>query len=173
MGAAEPSRGKFAQLPPHRPFRRPARRVRFSENNLTWQLKREVAISASVLIADDDPNIVLALRFLMEKEGYTVAVATNGDAALSTAAKIRPDVVLLDVMMPRRNGYDVCAAIRADKSLADTRVIMLTAKGLSAERKTGLKAGADAYVTKPFATRDVLDHVRRLLPQAASPAAGR
>jgi DNA-binding response OmpR family regulator len=127
-------------------------------------------MSASVLIADDDPNIVLALRFLMEKAGYHVTVATDGDAALAVAAKMRPDIVLLDVMMPRRNGFDVCAAIRADKSLADTRVIMLTAKGLSAERRNGLRAGADAYVTKPFATRDVLDQVRRLLPGTASPS---
>ena len=127
-------------------------------------------MSASVLIADDDPNIVLALRFLMEKEGYKVTVATDGEAALRAAAKLRPDVVLLDVMMPRRNGYDVCAAIRADKALAETRVIMLTAKGLTAERKTGLKAGADAYVTKPFATRDVLDRVRRLLSGTAASA---
>ncbi len=132
-------------------------------------------MSASVLIADDDPNIVLALRFLMEKAGYRVTVATDGEAALAVAAKMRPDIVLLDVMMPRRNGYDVCAAIRADQSLADTRVIMLTAKGLSAERKNGLRAGADAYVTKPFATRDVLDQVRRLLPGMTSPleSAGR
>ena len=123
---------------------------------------------ASVLIADDDSNIVLALRFLMEKEGYEVAIATNGDAALAMATRLRPDVVLLDVMMPRRNGYDVCAAIRADATLANTRVIMLTAKGLTAERKSGLSAGADAYVTKPFATRDVLDQVRRLLPGASA-----
>lgn len=122
---------------------------------------------ASVLIADDDPNIVLALRFLMEKEGYEVAVATNGEAALSMATKLRPDVVLLDVMMPRRSGYDVCAAIRADARLAQTRVIMLTAKGLTAEQKTGLRAGADAYVTKPFATHDVLEQVRRVLPGTA------
>ena len=125
---------------------------------------------ASVLIADDDANIVLALRFLMEKEGYEVAVATNGEAALAMATRLRPDVVLLDVMMPRRNGYDVCAAIRADCALANTRVVMLTAKGLTAERKNGLRAGADAYVTKPFATRDVLDQVRRLLPAVPSPA---
>jgi len=129
-------------------------------------------VSASILIADDDPNIVLALRFLMEKEGYKVTVATDGDAALSVAAKTRPDVVLLDVMMPRRNGYDVCAAIRGDKTLADTRVVMLTAKGLTAERKNGLRAGADAYVIKPFATHDVLDQVRRLLPGTAPPSAG-
>ncbi len=130
-------------------------------------------MSASILIADDDPNIVLALRFLMEKAGYRVTVATDGDAALRVAAKVRPDVVLLDVMMPRRNGYDVCAAIRADKSLADTRVIMLTAKGLTAERKNGLQAGADAYVTKPFATREVLDQVQRLLPGTTLPSASR
>jgi two-component system, OmpR family, alkaline phosphatase synthesis response regulator PhoP len=131
-------------------------------------------MSASVLIADDDPNIVLALRFLMEKAGYRVSVATDGEAALSAAARTRPDVVLLDVMMPRRNGYDVCAAIRANKALANTRIIMLTAKGLTAERKSGLRAGADAYVTKPFGTRDVLEQVRRLLPGAvsAAPASG-
>ena len=127
-------------------------------------------MSAAVLIVDDDPNIVLALRFLMEKEGYRVTVATNGDAALRAVVKTRPDVVLLDVMMPRRSGYDVCAAIRADPAIADTKVILLTAKGLTAERTQGLKVGADAYVTKPFATSEVLEQVRRLIP-AGEPAA--
>ena len=123
-----------------------------------------------MLIADDDPNIVLALRFLMEKEGYEVTVASDGDAALSAVARVRPHVVLLDVMMPRRNGYDVCAAIRADGALAGSRVIMLTAKGQSSERKHGLRAGADAYVTKPFESRELLEQVRRLVPAAPGPA---
>lgn len=129
-------------------------------------------MAASVLIADDDPNIVMALRFLMEQAGYRVSVATNGDAVLSAVTKLRPDVVLLDVMMPRRNGYDVCAAIRADGAVAGTRVIMLTAKGLGAERKRGLRAGADAYVTKPFATREVLEQVRSLLRDRGTAARG-
>ncbi len=154
-------------------FRRPRRRASISANIGCNGLYREVTIPASVLIADDDPNIVLALRFLMEKEGYDVTVATNGDAALTAATRLRPDVVLLDVMMPRRNGYEVCAAIRADQALAGTRVVMLTAKGLTAERRNGLRAGADAYVTKPFATRDVLDQVRRLLPAAPVPLQAR
>jgi DNA-binding response OmpR family regulator len=127
---------------------------------------------ASILIADDDPNIVLALRFLMEKEGFRVRVATDGDAALAAIADHRPDLVVLDVMMPRRNGYDVCAAVRANPRLADTRIIMLTAKGLDGERNRGLRAGADDYVTKPFATRDVLDRVRQLLGPAKAPARG-
>jgi two-component system alkaline phosphatase synthesis response regulator PhoP len=127
---------------------------------------------ASILIADDDPNIVLALRFLMEKEGYRVRVATDGEAALAAIARHRPDLVVLDVMMPRRNGFDVCTAVRADPRLADTRIIMLTAKGLDGERNRGLRAGADDYVTKPFATRDVLERVRQLLGAAKAPAPG-
>ena len=117
----------------------------------------------SILIADDDPNIVLALRFLMENEGYRVRVATDGAAALEAVVKYRPDLVLLDAMMPRRNGFEVCAAIRANRDLAATRVVMLTAKGLTGERERGIEAGADEYVTKPFATKDVLRLVRNLI----------
>jgi DNA-binding response OmpR family regulator len=130
------------------------------------------AMPASILIADDDPNIVLALRFLMEKEGYRVRVATDGEAALTAIAEDRPDLVVLDVMMPRRNGFDVCAAVRADPELAATRIVMLTAKGLDGERNRGLRAGADDYVTKPFATRDVLERVRQLLGASGARAPG-
>jgi DNA-binding response OmpR family regulator len=130
-------------------------------------------LAASVLIADDDPNIVLALRFLMEKEGYRVSIATDGEAALADVMSLRPSLVLLDAMMPRRNGFEVCAAIRANPDLAATRVVMLTAKGLARERKLGFQAGADEYVTKPFANQDVLQLVRRLVPLAAgTPEAG-
>jgi len=127
----------------------------------------EHRLPASILIADDDPNIVLALRFLMEKEGYQVRVATDGAGALAAVVRHRPDLVLLDAMMPRRNGFEVCAAIRANRELAATRVIMLTAKGLAGERDRGLAAGADEYVTKPFATQDVLRLVRGLIPAPA------
>jgi DNA-binding response OmpR family regulator len=130
-------------------------------------------VAVSVLIADDDPNIVLALRFLMEKEGYRVRVATDGEAALADVAAQPPDVVLLDAMMPRRSGFDVCAAIRSDPQLAGVRVVMLTAKGLARERRMGLRAGADEYVTKPFSNQDVLRLVRRLTaPPAAAQASG-
>ncbi len=118
---------------------------------------------ASILIADDDPNIVLALRFLMEKEGYRVRVATDGAAALAEVEQHRPDLVLLDAMMPRRNGFEVCASIRANRALEATRVVMLTAKGLAGERDRGLRAGADDYVTKPFSTQDVLRLVKSLV----------
>lgn len=118
---------------------------------------------ASVLIADDDPNIVLALRFLMEKAGYRVRAAADGPSAVAALNEERPDVVLLDVMMPGLNGYDVCAAIRADPGFDTTRIVMLTAKGLDAERSRGLGLGADLYVTKPFSTKEVLAKVRALL----------
>jgi DNA-binding response OmpR family regulator len=125
----------------------------------------------SILIADDDTNIVLALRFLMEKEGYRVRVAADGDSALAAVTKHRPDIVLLDVMMPRRNGFDVCQSIRADRSLENVRIIMLSAKGLSGERERGLRAGANEYVTKPFSTRELLARVKELLaPMTPSPA---
>jgi len=126
-------------------------------------------MSASILIADDDSNIVHALRFLMEKEGYRVRVATDGEAALAAVARHRPDVVLLDVMMPRRNGFDVCMSIRADRECATTRIIMLSAKGLTGERSRGLSAGADDYVTKPFSTRDLLTRVKQLIGPMGAP----
>jgi|SRR5579871_4107795 len=126
-------------------------------------------MSASILIADDDANIVQALRFLMEKEGYRVRVATDGEAALAAVAQHRPDVVLLDVMMPRRNGFDVCKAIRADRAFNATRIIMLSAKGLAGERNRGLGAGADDYVTKPFSTRELLARVKQMLGSTAAP----
>ncbi len=117
----------------------------------------------SVLIADDDSNIALALRFLMEKAGYQVRVVADGDAALAAIGKHRPDVVILDVMMPRRTGIEVCAAVRADPAIAATRIIMLTARGMTRERRRGLLAGADDYITKPFSTHEVLECVRELL----------
>lgn len=118
---------------------------------------------ASILIVDDDPNIVLALRFLMEKAGYQVRVAADGEAAIAAVGKYRPDIVLLDVMLPRRNGIDVCAAIRTAPATAGTRIIMLSAKGMERERNRGMQAGADEYITKPFSTRDVMERVRLLL----------
>ena len=116
-----------------------------------------------VLIADDEPNIVISLEFLLRREGFEVLVAVDGEEALARARAERPDLVLLDVMMPKMNGFDVCQALRADPELAAMRILMLTAKGRETEVSKGLGLGADAYVTKPFSTKELVMQVRSLL----------
>lgn len=118
---------------------------------------------ARVLIADDEPNIVISLEFLMKKEGFEVAVAGDGEAALQKAAEFAPDLILLDVMMPKKSGYEVCEALRADPAQAGVKIIMLTAKGRETEVTKGLALGADAYVTKPFSTKDLVIRIKTLL----------
>lgn len=130
---------------------------------------REKAIPASILIADDDPNILRALTFLMQREGHEVRTATDGQQALAAVADAVPDVLLLDLMMPRGNGYEVCRRVRENAALDGVRIIMLTARGRDEDQQQGLALGADAYVTKPFAVSDVLDCVARVL--AAPPSA--
>ena len=103
-----------------------------------------------ILIVDDEPNIVLSLEFLMRKQGHEVLVATDGDQALAVAAEFLPDLVLLDVMLPRRSGYEVCQALRELPGLDGAKILMLTAKGREVEVAKGLALGADEYVTKPF-----------------------
>jgi DNA-binding response OmpR family regulator len=120
-------------------------------------------MSRSILVVDDEPNIVLSLEFLMRQVGYEVRVARDGEAALAAIAESPPDLVLLDVMMPKRDGYDVCQTIRANPAWKNVRVIMLTAKGRDIEREKGLALGADDYVTKPFSTRDVVERVRQCI----------
>lgn len=116
-----------------------------------------------ILIVDDEPSIVISLQFLMAREGYEVAVAGDGEAALQAVEARPPDLVILDVMMPKLNGFDVCQRIRADPRWSAVRVIMLTARGREAEVARGLSLGADAYVTKPFSTKELVAEVRRLL----------
>ncbi len=120
-------------------------------------------MTRSVLVADDEPNIVLSLEFLMRQEGYDVYSVADGAAALEAMAAAPPDLVLLDVMMPKRDGYDVCQTIRANPDWAGVRIIMLTAKGREVEREKGMALGADDYITKPFSTREVVERVRRHL----------
>ncbi len=115
-----------------------------------------------VLIVDDEPNIVTSLEFLMRRSGHATAVARDGDEALTAVAVFRPDLVLLDVMLPNRDGFEVCQRLRAD-GWTDLKIIMLTAKGREAEVAKGLAVGADAYVTKPFSTRELVDAVAQLL----------
>ena len=116
-----------------------------------------------VLIADDEPNIVVSLEFLMQQSGYDIRTATSGDEALKAAREFRPHLMLLDVMMPVRNGYEICRAVREDPGLKGMKIVMLTAKGRELEVTKGFAIGADAYVTKPFATQELLGTVRRLL----------
>ena len=116
-----------------------------------------------ILIADDEPNIVLALEFLMKKEGYEVQTVSDGEEALRTIEKSPPDLILLDIMMPKLDGYEVCQRIRSDPSMKDIVIIMLTAKGREVEREKGLALGADFYITKPFSTREVVKKVREVL----------
>ncbi len=121
----------------------------------------------TVLIADDEPNIVVSLEYLMKREGYAVHVARDGDAALVAIREIRPDLVLLDVMMPGKSGFEVCQAVRADDALAAVKILMLTAKGRDTDEAKGRALGADDYMTKPFSTRELAERVRRLLAGSA------
>ena len=116
-----------------------------------------------VLVVDDEPNIVMSLRFLMEREGFQVEVAATGEAAVAALDRQPADLVLLDVMMPELDGFEVCQRIRANPAWRDTKIVMLTAKGRDLERDKGMALGADAYVTKPFSTRDLVVRVKQML----------
>jgi DNA-binding response OmpR family regulator len=120
-------------------------------------------MTSKILIVDDEPNIVISLEFLMRREGFQVAVARDGEEAMSSIREDQPDLVLLDVMMPKLNGFEVCEQIRADPALAGVRIVMLSAKGRDAEIEKGLSLGANGYVTKPFSTLDLVLQVRSLL----------
>ena len=115
------------------------------------------------LIADDEPNIVVSLSFMLRREGYEVLVAPDGTQALALIRSEAPALVLLDASMPGLTGFEVCEAVRADPALAGTRILMLTAKGRDTDIARGMGAGADAYVTKPFSTRDLVARIRELL----------
>ena len=120
-------------------------------------------VSASILVVDDEPNIVLSLEVLLKQAGFRVRTVANGEAALAAIAQEPPDLVLLDVMIPGRDGYAVCQEIRSNPAWRDMRIIMLTAKGGDIQREKGLSLGADEYVTKPFSTRELVERVRRML----------
>jgi len=126
-------------------------------------------MTTRILIADDEPNILISLEYLMKREGYEVHVARDGQEALDVMQRVHPQLVLLDVMMPRKTGFEVCQALRADESLKDTLVLMLTAKGRDTDVARGLGVGADAYMTKPFSTQELTQKVRELLATAPRP----
>lgn len=121
---------------------------------------------SSVLIAEDEETIVESLRFLMEKEGYDVSVATDGQTAITMITRDVPDMVLLDVMMPGCDGFEVVRAVRGDPKTRAIPIMMLTAKTREVDRRKGLELGVDDFVTKPFSTRDVVSRVKALLARA-------
>ena len=123
-------------------------------------------MTASILIADDEPNIVISLEYLLKRAGYTVLVARDGQQAIDMIRSERPALVLLDVMMPIKSGHEVCAELRADEALRGTRVLMLSAKGRATDVDKGLGVGADAYMTKPFSTKELAAKVAEMLGAA-------
>lgn len=123
-------------------------------------------MSVPILIADDEPNILVSLEYLMKREGYTVHLARDGEEALEVLRRERPRLILLDVMMPRKTGFEVCQEIRHDEAIKDTLILMLTAKGRETDVVKGLALGANAYMTKPFSTRELVVKVQELLEQA-------
>lgn len=118
-----------------------------------------------ILIADDEQNIVISLEFLMKREGFDVSIAVDGEEAVDKIRSEMPDLVLLDVMMPKKSGFEVCQEIKSDPALKSVRILMLTAKGRDTEVAKGLALGADAYMTKPFSTKELVARVRSMLAE--------
>jgi len=116
-----------------------------------------------ILIVDDEPNIVFALELLMKREGYEVRSVGDGQKAFDAVREFMPNLIILDIMMPKMDGYEVCQRIRADASLKDVLIVMLTARGREVEKEKGLALGADYYVTKPFSTRELMMKVKEIL----------
>jgi len=116
-----------------------------------------------ILVVDDEPNIVLSLEYLMQQAGYEVTTATDGAQALDAIKAAPPDLVLLDVMMPKHDGYEVCQLVRNHPEWREVKIVMLTARGREVEREKGLSLGADDYITKPFATQELIEKVRQVL----------
>ena len=123
-------------------------------------------MGARILIADDEPNIVASLEFLLQSKDYETCVAHDGAEALELVERFQPDLLLLDVMMPLVNGFEVCRTIRGNPAYEDIKIVMLSARGREAERTQGLALGADAYVTKPFSTKELLAKIGEMLAPA-------
>jgi DNA-binding response OmpR family regulator len=116
-----------------------------------------------ILIVEDDPNILISIEFLLRNAGYEVSVACDGRQALESARGWRPDLIVLDIMLPLVNGFEVCRQLRESHELNDVKILMLTARGRESEIEKGAALGANAYLTKPFATRELIETTQRLL----------
>ena len=122
-----------------------------------------MTLSRRVLVVEDEDNIATALEFLITREGYAHDRVASGAEALPRIRATRPDLVLLDVMLPEVSGYDICSGIRTDPALARVKVLMMTARGSALERRKGMELGADGFISKPFELQDLRAEVRRLL----------
>jgi DNA-binding response OmpR family regulator len=116
-----------------------------------------------ILIVDDEPSIIVPLQFIMEQNGYEILVAFSGEEAMEVVARHRPDLILLDIMLPVVDGFEVCQRVRENPDWKDIRIVLVTAVGTEADMTKGLDLGADAYVTKPFANADLIAKVKELL----------
>lgn len=125
------------------------------------------AAKRRILIVEDEDNIALALEFVMMREGYDHSRVADGAEALSRIRDTHPDLVLLDVMLPGASGYEICQGVRLDPSLADVKILMMTARGSAIEKRKGLAIGADGFITKPFELKELREEVRRLLDTGA------
>jgi DNA-binding response OmpR family regulator len=119
--------------------------------------------NTQILIADDEPFIVRSLAFILRREGLETAVARDGEETVEKARALRPRILFLDIMMPKRNGFEICRLIKDDPTTRPIYVIMLTAKGQEEDKRKSLLAGADEYITKPFSPRQVITRVREIL----------
>jgi CheY-like chemotaxis protein len=117
----------------------------------------------TILIADDEPYLIRSLSFVLKKEGYRVEAAMDGVEALEKIRNMKPDLVFLDIQLPKMVGYEVCRQVKADPELRRTYIIMLTAKGQDDDRQKAIAVGADEYITKPFSPKEVVTHLRQLL----------
>jgi len=123
------------------------------QNNNSQQSK------ANILLVDDDPSIIIALEFLMKQQGYQVQIAENGQQALDMVENFIPNVILLDVMMPGMDGFEVAKRIRSNDALSNTQIIFLTAKGTKEDRRKGYKSGGEVYLIKPFDNDELIETV--------------
>lgn len=124
-------------------------------------------MSPKILVADDEPNIVISLEYLLKREGYNVVIARDGQEAVDAILREQPDLVLLDVMMPKKTGFEVCQEVRSLDAVQSTKILMLTAKGRDTDVAKGVALGADGYMTKPFATRELVQKVAEMLGRSA------
>ncbi|MCG6912249.1 MAG: response regulator [Deltaproteobacteria bacterium] len=123
-----------------------------------------------ILIVDDEPNIIIPLQFLMEQNGYDVQVAKSGEEALESISRYRPDLVLLDIMLPGIDGFEVCEIVRLKPEWRNMKIVFLSAKGREVDIAKGMVLGADKYITKPFSNQEIIESVEKLLDNCPPPA---
>ena len=116
-----------------------------------------------ILIADDEPYILRSLSFALKKEGFDIIIAYNGEEALEKARQFNPKILFLDVMMPKKNGYEVCNKLKSNPQTKDIYIIILTAKGQILDKEKGLTTGANEYITKPFSPREIVNKVKKIM----------